>query len=45
MQKWKRKNVIFLQFLQNWYIFGKFMFVYFNFCKIGIYLANLCLFI
>lgn len=30
MQKWKRKNVIFLQFLQNWYIFGKYMFVYLN---------------
>ena len=30
MQKWKRKNEKFLQYLQNWYIFGKFMFVYLN---------------
>ena len=30
MQNWQQKNEIFLQFLQNWYMFGKFMFVYSN---------------
>ena len=30
MQNWQQKNEVFLQFLQNWYIFGKFMFVNLN---------------
>ncbi len=28
MQNWQQKNEVFLQFLKNWYIFGKFMFAY-----------------